>query len=749
MSAKEAGTSAPKAAADKQERVFAVVGNPNSGKTSVFNALTGLRQKVGNYPGVTVERKEGTCYSQHGKPLRLIDLPGSYSLGARSPDEAVLQDVLLGRRSDTPRIDAILCFLDASNLERNLYLATQLVDLGLPIVFALNMWDAATASGQKIDVEALSHTLGVPVVPTEGHTGKGMIPLRMALSRADVPPSHWQVAEHPAFEAALCEMIEALPVERRNLRCAKAEAALWLAEGIIPGTRAGVTPYPPSVEERARALRARLDRVDPQWREARINARYEAVSRLCDKALSRAPASGKPSLSDRLDAILLHRVLGWACLGAVLALLFFCIFWLSEAPMGWIESAMDALRGLLVANLPPGPIADLLLDGVIPGVSGVLVFLPQILMLFFFIGMLEATGYMARAAFILDRLMSHVGLHGKSFIPLLSSYACAVPGIMATRTIESPKDRLVTILVAPLMSCSARLPVYFLMIATLAAATGKGSALTKTLLLLGAYALGTITAMAAAWLFKRTVMRGVTPSPVMELPPYRFPSLRYILMEMFDRAKLFVVRAGTVILGLSILLWFVMTFPRNPDLPPSQQLEQSIAGRAGRALEPVFEPLGFDWKVNIGVLASFAAREVFVSTMSIIYNVENGNQPEGGAAPPSAPEAAATTALAPAPADAGALAPTAATAQASEEDPLVQALRAQRRSDGTEVFTPLTCLSLMVFYIFAMQCVSTLVVVRRETNSWRWPAFQFAYLFLLSYTASFLVYQGGRFLGFQ
>jgi ferrous iron transport protein B len=419
-------------------------------------------------------------------------------------------------------------------------------------------------------------------------------------------------------------------------------------------------------------------------------------------------------LTQRLDDLLTHKAFGWLVFFGMMVLMFVSIFTIASYPMDWIESGFGLLSGALQEAMPPGDLRDLLTDGVIAGVGGVVVFLPQILILFFFIGLLEDTGYMARAAFLMDRVMSRVGLHGKSFIPLLSSYACAIPGIMSTRTIENPKDRLVTILVAPLMSCSARLPVYALMIAAL---LPSESAWLKGAIMMGLYLLGTVAALLFAWLFKKTILRGETPIFLMELPPYRLPSLRQIASQMFQRAGLFLKRAGTVILGIAIILWFLASFPKMhpaegaPEPSKTEQLQHSFAGRIGHVLEPALAPLGMDWKIGIGLVAAQAAREVFVGTMSIVYNVEAGEDQQDGT--------------------------------------LVKTLREEKRPDGTPVFTPLTCLSILVFFVLSMQCVSTLAVVRRETNSFRWPIFQFCYMTGAAYLASFLVYQGGRLLGFH
>ena len=416
-----------------------------------------------------------------------------------------------------------------------------------------------------------------------------------------------------------------------------------------------------------------------------------------------------PTASDKIDAVVTHPIWGWLVLGAVMTLLFVSIFTLAEVPMNWIDDQTAALATWVKHTMADGDLRDLFTDGVIGGVGGVVKFLPQILILYFFIGLLENTGYMARAAFIMDRLMSRVGLNGKSFIPLLSSYACAIPGIMATRTIEEPKDRLVTILVAPLMSCSARLPVYLLMIAALLPGDRVPLAAKVGLMLL-MYALGTLGAFGFAWLFKRTLLKSAPPLMIMELPPYRLPRVRDVALHMVERAWIFLRRAGTVILGISIVLWFLAAYPKAPEgATPTQQLAQSFAGRAGHALEPFIAPLGFDWQIGIGLITSFAAREVFVSTMGVVFNAE---------------------------------------AEGEDTAPLRHALLAARWPDGRMLFTPLVCFTLMIFYVFAMQCMSTIAVVRRETGGWKWPLFQTAYMTGTAWILSFIVYQAGRALGF-
>ena len=699
---------------------YAVVGNPNCGKTTLFNALTGLRQKVANYPGVTVEKKSGQFIGQHGEKVELLDLPGSYSLGAHAPDERITRDVLMGLRQDTPPPSRILCVVDASHLERNLYFITQVLELGLPTIIALNMIDVAQAQGTPIRADRLAEELGVPVVPVQATRRESLLPLRLALSRAEIPRCSWK----PTLPAACTRAIDAVaarwPLITPDARRPRDPQARMKASILLSSP----DPETPQLAAElgagaalgiALAQRAILDQEHSEWRETLISSRYAGISDLCHAAQGSASAVGD-KLTRQLDDLLTHKAWGWLFFLGMMTLLFVSIFTIAQYPMDWIAAGFDMLARSLQVLMPPGDLRDLMTDGIVAGVGGVVVFLPQILILFFFIGLLEDTGYMARAAFLMDRVMSKVGLHGKSFIPLLSSYACAIPGIMSTRTIENPKDRLVTILVAPLMSCSARLPVYALMIAALWPGNSV-SVWTKGSLMMGLYLLGTVAALLFAWLFKKTILKGETPIFLMELPPYRLPSLPQIASQMFQRAGIFLKRAGTVILAISIILWFLASFPKmevspgTPNPTKTEQLQHSFAGHIGRAIEPAIAPLGMDWKIGIGLLAAQAAREVFCGTMAVVYNVER----KKGESP----------------------------------DTLGETLRKQKHPDGAAVFTPLTCLSILVFFVLSMQCVSTLAVVRRETNSLRWPAFQFCYMTGTAYLAALVLYQGGRVLGFH
>lgn len=738
-----------------------LTGNPNCGKTTVFNALTGLRAKVGNYAGVTVERKEGRLLgSTPPNAITVLDLPGTYSLSPQSLDEQISRDVLFNRLKEVPPPSLVVVVVDASNLQRNLYYATQVIELGYPTLLALNMIDVAQSNGHEIDEAALSQELGVPVYSLVASAGTGIPTLRegilaqMVQKRAErsntlsslrEAPKFYQVPE--SFAAKVDDLAELLArTQPQRVVSAEAEALLLLSD-----ERASKSAnLSPEVEQGIQTARAALDAAGCDWRSIAIEGRYGRIAEIHEKAVVETLVSPE-TFSDKLDRILTHKLWGMITFIAIMAVMFQSIFSLAEYPMGWIESAVAALGETVGRALPPGDLHSLLVDGIIAGVGAVVVFLPQICLLFLFIGLLEDTGYMARAAFLMDRLMSKVGLHGKSFIPMLSSFACAIPGIMATRTIETPKDRLVTILVAPLMSCSARLPVYTLLIA---ACIPKKRLLgffgVQGLTMLSMYLLGIVMALLMAWLFKKTLLKGETPLLIMELPPYKKPVLRIVLRHMWERSKLFLRRAGTVILGISILLWFMATYPRNARVEQEfearrqaveklarekgnsaiakaemnasldlidkehagERLRNSFAGRLGRAIEPAIRPLGFDWKIGIGIISSFAAREVFVSTMSTVYNVG-------------------------------------ASEKGADTSNLAGVLKEEKREDGTPIYTALLGITIMVFYVLALQCVSTIAIVRRETNTWKWPVFQWVYMAVLAWTMAFITYQGGRLLGFH
>ncbi|HZS44914.1 MAG TPA: ferrous iron transport protein B [Blastocatellia bacterium] len=702
--------SPPTSSAPRQLTV-ALAGNPNAGKTSLFNALTGMRQKVANYPGVTVERKEGCWTLSPELPgARLIDLPGLYSLDAASLDEQIARDVLVGGVEDVARPDVIVVAVDATNLERNLYLVTQLLEYGRPVIIALTMIDLTEKMGVAIDAEKLSVGLGVPVIPVVAKQKRGIDKLSSAVIKA-------ANSEGPGCSFRLSKEVEQEIEALAALDSGDREAA----------ARDLFTDHLPSETTRRNAVKAareRLAEINPHWWQEPMIARYKWIERVVEDALDKKGEAKLSSATNRIDAVITHKILGPVILVAVMLLVFQTIFSWSRVPMDLIDHGFASLGGLIRAHMAPGLLVDLLVDGVIAGVGGVMVFLPQILLLFLFISILEDSGYMARAAVIMDRLMRGVGLHGKAFMPLLSSFACAIPGIMSTRTIENPKDRLATIMIAPFMSCSARLPVYTLMIAAFFS-TQKvfGFLSVGALIIMGMYLLGISVAIVVAFILKRTILKAPPPPFVMELPPYRVPGLVNVGHTMLTRAGLFVKRAGTVIMAISILLWALAAFPRSgqttsADADPSQganesaeRIQHSYAGQIGRLIEPAIKPLGFDWKIGIGLISSFAARETLVSTLSIVYNVG-----------PSESKEASTS--------------------------LIAAVRDAKRPDGTPAWTPLVALSLMVFFVLACQCMSTVAVVRRETNSWRWPLFMIGYMLVLAYLGSLITYQGGHLLGF-
>ncbi|TWA74893.1 ferrous iron transport protein B [Azospirillum brasilense] len=612
---------------------IALVGNPNCGKTALFNALTGSRQKVANYPGVTVERKIGHFVSPLGRRVQVIDLPGTYSLRARSPDEEVTRDVVLGRFSHEDSPDLLVCVADATNLRLNLRLVVELKRLGRPIILALNMMDAAEKRGCRIDAAALSAALGVPVVPT------------VAIRRGGVQPLLEQIDGAMAMAAAAAET----PV-----------ACGWS---------------------------------EPSSRDLR--SYHQEVEGLLAGCV--ADAGLPPLATRRVDAVLLHPVFGLAFLFLVLFLMFQAVFAWAEAPMNLIDGAVSGLKDWVAATLPDGALRSLLTDGIIAGVGSVVIFLPQILVLFFFILVLEATGYLARAAFLLDRLMGGVGLHGRAFIPLLSSFACAVPGVMAARTIENRADRLATIMIAPLMTCSARLPVYTLLIAAFVPDRPLLGGLVGLpgLVMFALYAAGILSALAVAFVLKGTVFKGAREPLLMELPAYRLPNPRDIALGLFERAKVFLARAGTTIFALMIVMWFLASVPGAPEGATEPAIQYSIAGMIGHALEPLLAPIGFTWQIAVALVPGIAAREVAVGVLGTIYALsESGDALQSSLA--------------------GALA-------ASWSLP--------------------TALSLLAWYVFAPQCVATLSVVKRETNGWFWPAVMFAYMITLAYGASFITYR--------
>jgi ferrous iron transport protein B len=695
-------------------RRLAVVGNPNCGKTTVFNSLTGLRQKVGNYAGVTVEKKEGVLRDPAtGAHFTLIDLPGMYSLTPRSPDERIARDILLGRQHDTPLPDGIINVVDASNLPRNLYLTSQLLELGLPVLIVLTMNDVAERRGMKVDVPALSRKLGVPVMPINVRRKQGVseIPSQISqlqsccLGSRDLPYDLPPVVRKECLE--LCTLLKQFYPEQTEARILSEAISLLMSDTV---TKEDSDRLAPPVLAHLAQNKQQFDELDLDIPKIIVESRYAWIDEICKSVISKDGIAGKSdnTITDKLDRVLLNKFWGFVIFIGVMALVFQSVFAWAQIPMNWISYGIERLGAVLAVVMPPGDLRDLVIQGVLGGVGTTVTFLPQILILFFFISLLEDTGYLARAAFMMDKVMSKVGLHGKSFIPLLSSFACAIPGIMAARTVDDRKSRLVTILVAPLMSCSARLPVYALMIcAFIPSVRVLGVFTLPGITMICMYLLGTFAAFGMAWLFKSTLLRGTSPRFVMELPPYHAPSLKAVGQHMVERSVVFLRRAGTVILTVSIVLWFLASYPKLPGATPQTQMAQSYAGRAGRAIEPAIAPLGFDWRIGVSLVTSFVAREVFVSSMGTIYNVGDSTD---------------------------------------SPDKMMPSLQKQLKADHR--FSPLMAICVMVYYVMAMQCLSTVAVVRRETNGWKWPIFQVAYMTALAWGVTFIVWHVGRALGF-
>jgi ferrous iron transport protein B len=620
----------------------ALIGNPNAGKSTLFNALTGLRQHVANFPGVTVERVEG-AFAHDGRHVLVTDLPGTYSLEAESPDERIAVDVLLGHARGVAPVDVIVIVVDAEQIERHLYLATEILDLGRPTIIALNRMDRIPA-GTSVDIPELIHELGAVVIPVVATRGEGIDQLRRAILLAPNLPAP---DRHPDVESA--------------------------------------------------------------------EKRYGRVATIVNNAVARPKVSAR-TISDKVDGVVLHPVIGPLIFLTVMGLVFQTMFSWARPLMDGIQWAVGASGALVSAVLPAGELRGLLVDGVITGVGSVLVFLPQIAVLFLFIGLLEDSGYMARAAFVMDRFMRPVGLHGRSFIPLLSGYACGVPAIMATRTIKEPKQRMATIMVVPLMSCSARLPVYALLIGAFVPAVPvlHGLVGLQALTMLGMYLLGTAGALAVAALFRSTLLRAPTRALILELPSYSLPHARTLALSVWQRITIFLRRAGTVILAASVLLWALANYPRAASgASDDVRLDQSALGRAGRMMEPAVRPLGYDWKVAVSIASSFAAREVFVSTMATTYGVSGKQSGVSGA--------------------------------------LQDRLRQARTDTGAPAYTPLVAVGLMAFYVFALMCTSTVAVSIRETGGGAkglaWATLQFGYMLALAYGAAFLIYRAGLALG--
>lgn len=690
---------------------IAIIGNPNCGKSTIFNALTGLRQKVSNYPGVTVEKHEGLVVLPDTTEVHAIDLPGIYSLNPRSADEIVAHDVLLGLYPETPEPDLLVAVVDASALERSLFLVLQLLSLGKPTILALNMMDVAQRLGLAIDHEALARELSIPVVPMVASRLQGVSLLRARIVEA----LHHR---RPALDVtpipnALHDLIRPMAEELSaggfiHVEAARGEALrLLCSEGAVRRPR--YAPVRERVEPLIDAARETLSKQGRTWWAVEAEIRYEFIDGLAARVITHHPVP--ETCTDKLDAWLIHPVLGPLTLGVALIILFIAIFKLAQYPMEWIESLFDVLATWVAASVPPGPVQDLLAQGVIAGVGGVLAFLPQIALLFFFIAIMEDSGYAARIAFLVDHLMARFGLHGKAFLPLFSSCACAIPGIMATRVIDNEKDRLVTILVAPFVCCAARWPVYLLIAGTVIPQHQVlGFIPLPALVLGGMFMAGIVAAILASLLFNRTLFVERPLSLALDLPRYRWPQLHTLLHIMWERSLLFIRKAGTIILAMSVIMWALTYYPRKPDAEPGRQIEYSFAGRIGKLIEPVIKPIGFDWRIGVAALSSLVAREVFVSSIATIFEVEVSEPHRTG---------------------------DLQTRLKGEVDP----------DTGEPFFTPLRGFSIMLFYVLSMQCLSTFVVVRRETGGWRWPVFQWAYMTGLAWLVCFLVWQIGTRLG--
>ena len=706
----------------------AVVGNPNTGKTTLFNALTGLSQRVGNFPGVTVERKIGQLTLPNVGAIDLLDLPGTYSLSAKSPDELIAVEALMGLLKSESAIQAVLVVLDASNLRRSLYIVSQLLEIDLPLVVALNMLDVAKARGIVIDAPALSELLDVPVIPIQANKRVGLGELKETLSqvvekgtvpsRSPILPQSWWV--------------EAEQLARKYEGVSKGLALRVLIDNQNAFASHVVERFGDDFVGDLHALRAQVN-ADDALANREIELRYRWIDAVLDSVL-RDPEPLRVTRSDRLDRILTHPLWGSLTFAVLMAFVFQSIFSWAVPLMDGIDALFGTVGGWASGYLPEGALQSMVVDGVIAGVGGVVIFLPQICILFLFIAILEDCGYMARAALLMDRLLTPCGLSGKSFIPLLSSFACAIPGVMATRTINDPKDRIATMLVAPLMSCSARLPVYAIFIgAFIPDQNVWGGIGLQGLTLFALYCVGIFVAIPVAWILKKTLLKGQPTPFLLELPSYKIPDVGTVGMRIYQSARHFLERAGTLILAATIVMWALAYFPRSETIAAhyeaererlvgaseevlddlhakeaGEMLKQSFLGRMGHAIEPVVEPLGWDWRIGMAALASFPAREVIVAVLGTIYSLGEVDE---------------------------------------ESTSLRDALRSATWSDGRKVFNIPVALSIMVFFALCAQCVSTLAVIQRETGAWRWPVLTFVYMTVLAYIGAFVTYRLGMALG--
>jgi len=717
----------------RQHYTVAVVGNPNTGKTTLFNALTGLSQHTGNYPGVTVESALGE-FTVEGKRFFAVDLPGTYSLAPRAPDEMIAVSVLLGFGKEIDPPDVVLCVLDATHLDRNLYLLTQVLDLGLPVVVALTMMDLARKYGLEINVSELEKRLGIPIVPVQATKRIGISSLQQALAASVLrpAPSVKPIRFPDEFVTEVDRLLQTIP--HRN---GHASLHRFLVERLLIDAGGSVEKeltreLGESVREQAKAARARLLATASSPQQIEIDTRYRWITQVVEAAV-RQPVVVRQTWNDRIDRIVTHKVWGLGIFLVTMAITFQALFSWAVPVMDGIDALFKSFGSWIGSLLPEGPLQSLVVNGLVGGVGAVLIFVPQIALLFGLIAILEDSGYMARAAFLIDRIMASFGLSGRSFIPLLSSFACAVPGIMSTRSIENHRDRLATTLIAPLMSCSARMPVYVLFIAAFIPPLTIGGVVGLqgfTLFLL--YLVGLTVAPLIALLLKQTMLKGESVPFLLELPPFQIPAWRVVLFRMYDRSLAFLKRAGTIILATTILVWALSYYPNHVPLDEEFQarratasadelerldieeagirLRESYLGQAGRAIEPIVRPLGWDWKIGMATLASFPAREVIISALGTIYNV--GDE------------------------------------QDEESVQLRETMRAERWPDGRPVYTPVVALSIMVFFALCCQCGATLATIKRETGSWGYAAFTFVYMTSLAYLSALLVYQiGSRLTG--
>jgi len=697
---------------------IALVGNPNSGKSSLFNALTGLNQQVGNFPGVTVDKKTGFCKIGPALDATIIDLPGTYSLYPKRADEWVAYKVLLNQ-DEHIKPDMVLLVADASNLKRNLLFCSQIIDLNIPVVVALTMMDLARQKGTQIDIPGLERELGVPIVAINPRKNKGIGELKKAVELVAETTAHTPARDFIDIDALSAEPIKAVQQLSPGISNYTAIHYLINHENFV---------LEEGVKEQITAIAATHKFNSTRTQAEEILQRYGRIKHIMQTTVVESDPLKKALFNEKLDDILLHRVFGYIILLAVLFLLFQSVFWLASFPMDWIESAFGNLSGWFSDALPGGWFSDLFVDGILAGLGGILIFVPQIMILFGLITVLEDTGYMARISFLTDKLMRKVGLNGKSVMPMISGFACAVPAVMSARNIENKKERLLTIMITPLMSCSARLPVYTILIAlVIPSKLYLGFLSLQGLVMMGLYLFGTVMALIVAWVMKWFIKSTERSFFILELPMYRAPRWKNALNTMVEKAKIFVFDAGKVIMMISLLLWVLSTYgPKQrmanvtatydallaKDTANAENinnerntalLQNSFAGIIGKSIEPVIKPLGYDWKIGIALVTSFAAREVFVGTMATLYSVGN-----------DADENSST---------------------------LREKMRAAKREDGSPVYDLPTGVSLLIFYALAMQCMSTIAIVKRETKSWKWAIIQLVYMTGLAYIMSLLFYK--------